>query len=108
MTDRGSFFVQSEELRAHATDWNSRAADVRAAKEGISGGVGMGSHFGVLAGANSVTTYYNEWSRAMDQALADADTCFTYLEAALISAANDYDGVESTVVTDFSRLDGMV
>lgn len=108
MTDRGSFKVQSDKLREHATLWEGRAKDAGDAKTLIQPGVGMGYKFGILAGEANVKEYYNAWSEAMEQALADADSSFTYLDAALTSAANDYDGVDSTQATDYSRLDGMI
>jgi hypothetical protein len=108
MTDRGSFKVQSDLLRDHAKLWHTREADANAAKQLIADGVGMGYKFGFLAGQNHVSDYYDKWSTAMSKALDDAAKSFRYLDAALNSTANDYDGTDSTVATDFSRLDGMI
>jgi len=108
MTDRGSFKVQADKLRTHAGVWKDYADNVKAAAELIAPGVGMGYQFGYLAGSCGVESSYNTWSEAMQTALSDAETNFRYLEAALTSTANDYDGVDSTVATDFSKLDGMI
>lgn len=108
MADRGSFDVQSQTLREHATLWKGHATDVSAASTLIASGVGKGVDFGWLAGLNEVADHYDTWTKAMEQALKDAKTCFDYLEAALNSAANDYDGVDSTVATDMGTLDKMI
>jgi hypothetical protein len=41
-------------------------------------------------------------------AVQTAKKNFEYLDAALNSAANDYDGVDSTVATDMNTLDRMI
>jgi len=105
MTDRGSFSVQSEALKQAAALWAQCADDVSTVSSDIAPGVGGGGSFGVLAGASGVAGNYNLWSQAMYEALATARDNFTYLEAALISSANDYDGVDSTTATDMDRLD---
>lgn len=102
------FEVQSETLRDHARLWEGHAGDARTARTTIAPGVGMGDDFGYLAGLNHVKEHYNEWSRAMDTALGDADKCFTYLTAALNSAANVYDDSDATVATDMATLDAMI
>jgi hypothetical protein len=103
-----SFQVQSETLRAHAKLWAGHAKDVQDARTAIAPGIGMGEDFGYLAGLNEVAANYDTWSTAMDQALADADKCFTYLEAALNSAANEYDDSDATAVTNSAKLDKMI
>lgn len=108
MTDRGSFRVQSEALRRAATMWRTAAGDMGAAGEKIAPGVGMGSYFGVLAGSSGVSGHYDQWSREMATAIAKAQANFEYLDAALNSVANDYDGVDATVVSDISTLDRMI
>lgn len=105
MTDRGSFRVQSEALRRAATMWSTAASDMGKAGEKIAPGVGKGSHFGVLAGSSGVSGHYDEWSGEMAAAIATAKSNFEYLDAALSSVANDYDGVDSTVATDMAVLD---
>lgn len=107
MTDRGSFRVQSQALRDHSGFWETKSGQADDAKAEIAPGVGMGDDFGYLAGLNDVADNYNTWTHDMDAALADASDTFTYLHAALISTANDYDGVDSTVATSMSVLDPM-
>jgi hypothetical protein len=108
MTDLGTFAVQSDRLRDHARLWGDRERDVHAANGTISPGVGQGDKFGVLAGSCGVSGYYDTWSRAMQRALEDAGSSFRYLEGALRSTANAYDGADGTAATDLSRLDGMI
>ena len=102
------FKVQTDNLRDHATLWAGHATDVEEAKTTIAPGVGKGDDFGWLAGLNQVADHYDTWSKAMDQALADAKKCFDYIEAALNSAANDYDDSDATVATDMATLDKMI
>lgn len=108
MADRGSYEVGSETLREHAKLWKGHAKDVNDAHGLIEDGIGKGDDFGWLAGLNEVSDHYNTWTTAMGVALKDAKTCFDYLDAALNSAANDYDGVDSTVATDMNTLDKMI
>jgi hypothetical protein len=108
MTDRGSFRVQSEALRRAATLWSTAGADMGLAGEKIAPGVGMGSYFGVLAGSSGVSGHYDQWSAEMAAAIAKAKANFEYLDAALNSAANDYDGVDATVAADVNELDRMI
>lgn len=103
-----SFQVQSETLRSHAKLWSDHAGDVKSAQATVSPGIGMGDDFGYLAGLNNVADNYDTWSRAMDQALTDAQKCFDYLAAALISAANDYDDSDATAATSAAELDQMI
>ena len=108
MTDRGSFYVKSETLRRAATMWSTAAGDMKSAHDEILPGVGHGNDFGVLAGSSGVATSYDNWSTDMLTAIDKAKGNFTYLDAALTSTANDYDGVDATVKTDMSVLDGMI
>lgn len=107
MTDRGSFQVSTDHLREHAKVWRDHAADADAAYTKISPSIGMGDDLGYLAGLHGVKEMFNQWTRAMGDCLQDASQSFTYLEAALHSVANDYDGTDATVATDMSRLDPM-
>lgn len=102
------FQVQSENLRDHAKLWAGHAKDVGEAKTTIAPGVGKGDDFGWLAGLNDVADHYDTWSKAMEQALTDAKKCFDYIEAALNSAANDYDDSDATVATEMATLDKMI
>lgn len=108
MTDRGSFKVQSQALKNAASMWRTASEDMDKALKEIKDGVGGGDSFGVLAGSSGVSGHYNEWSREMKTALTTGRDNFSYLDAALTSTANDYDGVDSTTATDFSKLDGMI
>ncbi|HEY3016079.1 MAG TPA: hypothetical protein VGJ41_13260 [Nocardioides sp.] len=104
MTDLGSYQVQSQTLRTHAGLWKGHAGDIGTAETLVASAIGKGEDFGWLAGLNEVEDHYNTWTNAMDTALKDAKRCFLYLEAALNSAANAYDGVDSTVATDVGAL----
>lgn len=108
MTDRGSFSVQSEALRRAAEMWRTAATDMGKAITEIEPGVGGGDSFGVLAGSSGVSGHYDEWSQEMLTALQTGQKNFQYLDAALVSTANDYDGVDSTVATDMQTLDRMI
>ena len=108
MTDKGSFAVQSQALRDAAALWGGCADDAQIVEDAISPGVGGGDSFGVLAGSSGVSANYNTWSEAMQTAIQTAKKNFNYLDAALNSAANDYDGVDSTVATDMQTLDRMI
>jgi hypothetical protein len=108
MTDRGSFKVKSEALRRAAHMWSTAAGDMAKAHTEIAPGVGGGSSFGVLAGSSGVSTSYDNWSQDMLAALQKGHDNFVYLDAALTSTANDYDGVDSTVATSFDTLDKMI
>lgn len=103
-----SFQVQTETLRTHATLWTGHATDAATAQTTIAPGIGMGDDFGYLAGLHGVADSYDTWSTAMDQALTDAQTCFTYIAAALSSAADHYDDSDATVATDMATLDAMI
>lgn len=105
MSDRGSFKAQSDALRAAATMWGNIAGDMGKAETEITPGVGGGDSFGVLAGSSGVSTSYDNWSASMLAAIQRAETNFAYLQDALNSTANDYDGVDATVATDMDTLD---
>lgn len=108
MTDRGSFKAQSDALRRAAGMWGTASGDMDKAVTEVTPGVGGGDSFGVLAGSSGVSGHYNEWSQEMLTALKTGRDNFDYLDAALTSTANDYDGVDSTVATDLATLDGMI
>jgi hypothetical protein len=103
-----SFQVQTETLRQHAKLWVDHATDVSEARASITPAVGRGDDFGYLAGLNGVADHYDTWTQAMDQALADAETCFRYLEAALTATADRYDDSDATVAADMATLDRMI
>lgn len=102
----GGYYVQAQKLRAQSADWDSREGDVKSATAKVSPGVGMGEKFGYLAGANSVETYFNEWSEAMSQCLVDATESFRYISTALTVAANTYEGTDEAVAGGANRLKG--
>lgn len=107
MTDRGSFRVQSDQLRSHADYWTGKATQADSARTTIEPGVGKGVDLGYLAGLNGVADNYDEWTNDMYAALQDAAGTFRYLNAALVSAANDYDDADETAATAMSELDPM-
>lgn len=107
MTDRGSFTVQSQALKDHATVWQDNATHADDAHTKISPAIGKGDDFGYLAGREGVSENYNQWTADMGSALQDASATFTYLYTALVSTARDYDGTDSTVATDMQQLDSM-
>ena len=107
MTDRGSFRVQSEQLRNHAAFWTTKAGQADTAAATIEPGVGKGDDFGYLAGLNGVADNYDTWTNDMYDALGHAGDTFRYLHAALVSTANDYDGVDATAATALPELDPM-
>lgn len=100
-----SFQVETDNLRRQATIWADSSANVATAAGDCSPGFGQGSKFGVMAGSEGVTAMYDEWTSDMSNALTDAAYSFDYLETALGSVANDYDGTDSTVATDIGVLD---
>ncbi|WP_205475244.1 hypothetical protein [Nocardioides sp. SYSU D00038] len=103
-----SFQVQSETLRTHATVWDGHAEDAATAGTTIEPGVGKGADFGYLAGLYGVADHYDTWTTAMATALDDAERCFRYIAAALVSTANHYDDTDATVATDMATLDAMI
>lgn len=107
MTDRGSFRAQSDQLRSHADFWTTKAGQADTAAATILPGVGQGDDFGFLAGLNGVADHYDTWTNDMYSALGDAGDTFRYLHAALVSTANDYDGVDSSVAMSMAQLDPM-
>ena len=107
MTDRGSFRVQSDQLRTHADFWTTKAGHADTAATTIFPGVGKGEDFGYLAGLNGVADNYDTWTNDMYDALGDASATFRYLNAALVSTANDYDGADDTAATAMTELDPM-
>lgn len=108
MTDLGSFAVQSEALRTQAIIWEEHATHARACFEPLDLVRNQGYKFGYLAGQNGVSEAYNMWSTAMVEAVIFAGLSFDYLKNALIAVADNYDGVDSTVGTDFATLDLMI
>jgi hypothetical protein len=108
MTDLGSFRVQTDLLREHAPFWADRATDASGARDLIETGVGQGYKFGLLAGSCGVSSRYDTWSQAMSQALTDAHDTFHWLEAALKSTADAYDGADNTSAMGYDDLDRMI
>lgn len=107
MTDYGDFKVQSEALRTESKVWGGKAGNASKALSLISDAVKQGKAFGVMAGSCGVSDDYNKWSLAMQQAITDAERCFDYIDAALVSAANAYDGSDATAATSMNTLNNM-
>lgn len=108
MADLGTFKVRSKKLRQAAEIWRQCAGDTGKVASDISPAVGQGDEFGVLAGSSGVSGNYDIWVEAMHTACLDASKNFAYLDAALNSAANAYDGADNTTATSMRTLDGMI
>ena len=108
MTDLGSFAAQTASMRDQSTYWGDRAGYADAGKELIAPGNYKGYQFGFMAGEAGVRAGYNTWVASMMQAARDAATAATYLQAAMTSAANAYDGVDSTTAADMATLDALI
>lgn len=104
MTDVGSFSVQSEELREESQEWGTRVEALTAAKGLASNGLGQGYKFGFFANQAGLGDKHDQFIRKMVDALTYGEQTFDYLEAALASTANAYDGVDSTVAESVSDL----
>lgn len=108
MSDLGSYRVQSKALRDAAKLWDDCSRDSARVARHLAPAVGQGDKFGVLAGSYGVSGYYNTWISAMHTAAQDAATSFDYLDAALTSTANAYDGADDTSAASMERLDRMI
>jgi hypothetical protein len=103
-----SFKVETDNLRSQAEEWGKRADNADTVRASISEGVGAGYDFGFLAGGAGVEGMYDDWTRAMDDALRDCAYSARYLEAALASTAADYDETDATRAQSAARLDRML
>ncbi|TNM40486.1 hypothetical protein FHP29_10590 [Nocardioides albidus] len=103
-----SFAVQSQNLRRQAAVWSDRKDDVATVRAAISPGFGQGWKFGFMAGSAGVREMYDEWTSDMANCLTDAGYSFAYLDAALVSCANEYDDSDATAATSAQKLDKMI
>jgi len=104
MGDIGSFAVQSQELRQEGQEWHTRKQAVQGAHDLADNGVGKGYMFGYLANVAHLGEYHDHFVSAITEAFADGVKTFDYMSAALESAANAYDGVDSTAAESADHL----
>lgn len=100
-----SFAVESENLRTQAKLWSGRAADCVTVQNDCASAIGQGRAFGFMAGANGVTRMYDRWTADINNCLSDAAYSFRYLDAALVSTANEYDDSDATAAESAAALD---
>jgi hypothetical protein len=106
MGDIGSFEVQSRELRQEGQEWQTRKRAVQSAHDLASHGIGRGYMFGYLANLAHLGAYHDTFIGDVTDAFADGVQTFDYLSAALTSAANAYDGADSTAAESADHLKG--
>ena len=104
MGDIGSFAVQSRELRQEGGEWKTRKQAVQDAHDLADNGVGKGYMFGFLANLAHIGEYHDQFISDISEAFADGVATFDYMSAALESAANAYDGVDSTAAESADQL----
>ena len=104
MGDIGSFAVQSSELRQEGQEWGTRKQAVQDAHDLADNGLGKGYMFGYLANVAHLGEYHDNFISAITEAFADGVRTFDYMSAALVSAANAYDGVDSTAAESADHL----
>jgi len=100
-----NFQVESENLRSQAKIWAGRKDHVDKVKVNLADTIGQGSAFGKMAGSAGVTGMYDDWTRAIDNCLADASYSFSYLDAGLRSTADGYDDSDATTALSMAELD---
>jgi hypothetical protein len=104
MGDIGSFAVQSRALRQEGGEWQTRKQAVQDAHDLADNGIGKGYMFGFLANIAHIGEYHDQFISAITEAFADGVATFDYMSAALDSAANAYDGVDSTAAESADHL----
>jgi hypothetical protein len=104
MGDIGSFAVQSRELRQEGQEWGTRKQAVQDAHDLADNGLGKGYMFGYLANVAHLGEYHDHFISTITEAFADGVRTFDYLSAALTSAADAYDGVDSTAAESADHL----
>lgn len=104
MGDIGSFAVQSRELRQEGREWQTRKQAVQDAHDLADNGIGKGYMFGFLANIAHIGEYHDQFISAITEAFADGVATFDYMSAALDSAANAYDGADSTAAESANHL----
>lgn len=105
MGDIGSFEVQSRALRQEGQEWQTRKEAVQGAHDLADNGIGKGYMFGYLANVAHLGDYHDTFISAITEAFADGVKTFDYLSAALTSAANAYDGADSTAAESAAHLE---
>ena len=104
MGDIGSFAVQSKELRQEGQEWQTRKQAVQDAHDLADNGAGKGYMFGYLANVAHLGEYHDHFISSITEAFADGVKTFDYMSAALESAANAYDGADSTAAESADHL----
>jgi hypothetical protein len=104
MGDIGSFAVQSRALRQEGVEWQTRKQAVQDAHDLADNGIGKGYMFGFLANVAHIGEYHDQFISAITEAFADGVATFDYMAAALDSAANAYDGADSTAAESANHL----
>jgi len=104
MGDIGSFKVESEKLRQEGGEWTNRAGRMADAKGLAEHGKSKGYKFGLLAQNAGLPAQHDTFLDDIVQAFTDGKATFDYFAAALISAANAYDGVDATSATSHDEL----
>jgi hypothetical protein len=105
MGDIGSFAVQSSELRQEGQEWQTRKQAVQSAHDLAAKGTSKGYMFGFLANVAHLGEYHDHFISAITDAFADGISTFDYMSAALTSAANAYDGADSTAAESAAQLE---
>lgn len=104
MSDLGSFEVQSEALRTEGDEWAARADQLRAARDLVTQGSGQGYNFGAAGILAHLDQAHNDYIETVLTALSDGVQTFTFMRAALHSAANAYDGADETSAVSSAKL----
>ena len=100
-----NFQVESDNLRSQARIWHRSRDHATSVAQDLAETIGRGSAFGRMAGSAGVSAMYDAWTRDIDRCLADAAYSFGYLDAALRSTADGYDGSDATSALGMAELD---
>jgi hypothetical protein len=103
-----NFQVESENLRAQAEIWEESKVAADKVRANLAETIGRGDMFGYMAGSAGVTGMYDDWTRAINDCLADASYSFAYLDAALRSTAAGYDNSDATTAMSMDELDKLL
>ena len=104
MGDIGSFAVPEPGAAPGGREWKTRKQAVQDAHDLADNGVGKGYMFGFLANIAHIGEYHDKFISDISEAFADGVATFDYMSAALDSAANAYDGVDSTAAESADQL----
>jgi hypothetical protein len=104
MGDIGSFAVQSRDLHTEGQEWQFRKQAVSGAHDLADNGLRQGYRFGFFANVAGLDNYHDNFIKSITDAFADAVKTFDYMSAALVSAANAYDGADNTAAESVDHL----